>query len=466
LGSNEDTFDVIVVGAGNAGLVAAISAKHTAGSVLLLERSPEWIRGGNSRHTRDIRYAHGVDDPYTSGAYPAEELLDDLMRVGGGAANPDLARFCVQESSNLVSWMSEHGIKWQQPLKGTLHLSRTCRFFLGGGKAAVNTYFKVAQQMGVQVRYEASVEDIIIDGLSITGVVVEQNGEHRNLGAKAIVLASGGFEANLDWLRQCWGPAAENLVIRGTPYNDGRVLAALLKAGAAPVGDPKAAHAVSCDARGPKWDGGIVTRLDSIPFGIAVNKHCRRFYNEGEDIWPKRYAIWGGMIAEQPDQIAYSIIDSQVLDKFMPSLYRPYQGNTIADLATAMGIDPAGLTATVEEFNRHINRDGTFNPAILDDCSTEGLDPPKTHWAVPIEKPPFYGYALRPGITFTYLGLAVDETTRVQMKSGPPLDGLYAAGEIMSGSILTSGYLGGFGLTIGGVFGRIAGREAARYATK
>ncbi|MBI4300185.1 MAG: FAD-dependent tricarballylate dehydrogenase TcuA [Chloroflexi bacterium] len=459
-------LDVIVVGAGNAGLVAAISAKHHAARVLLLERSPEWIRGGNSRHTRDIRYPHGAEDPYTAGVYSEEELLDDLLRVGGSRVNMELARLCVRESANVVSWMSEHGVKWQQPLKGTLHLSRTNGFFLGGGKALVNAYFKTAQRMGVEVRYEASVEELIIDGQSVRGVIVERHGERRTLWARAVILASGGFEANVEWLRECWGTAVDNFVVRGTPYNDGRPLAALLRAGAMPVGDPKAAHAVSVDARAPKFDGGIVTRLDSIPFGIVVNKHCQRFYDEGEEIWPKRYAIWGGLIAEQPDQIAYSIFDSRMLGEFLPSLYRPFQAQTFPELAAALGLDAEALTATLEEYNRHVSREGSFNPAILDNCSTRGLDPPKTHWAMPIEVPPFYGYPLRPGITFTYLGLAVDETTRVQMRAGAPFANLYAAGEIMSGNILTRGYLGGFGLTIGTVFGRIAGKEAAKHAAR
>jgi tricarballylate dehydrogenase len=464
LRSNGEMFDVIVVGAGNAGLVSAISAKYHASRVLLLEKSPEWMRGGNSRHTRDIRYAHGDDDPYTEGSYPEEELLEDLLRVGGEQVNKELASLCVMESANVLSWMSEQGVRWQQPIKGTLHLSRTCRFFLGGGKAAVNSYFKKAQQMGIKVMYDASVEDVLIDGSSVNGVVIEHLGERKTLMARAVILASGGFESNVGWLREHWGAAIDNFVIRGTPHNDGKPLAALLREGALPVGEPRAAHAVCVDARAPKFDGGIVTRLDATPFGIVLNKHCQRFYDEGEDIWPKRYAIWGGMIGHQPDQVAYAVVDSRMISQFLPSLYRPYTGQTLPELGVAMGLDPAAFTATVEDYNRHVKRGGTFNPAILDNCSTEGLNPPKSHWAVPIEAPPFYGYVVRPGITFTYLGLAVDETTRVITKSASPFTNLYAAGEIMSGSILTRGYLGGFGLTIGGVFGRIAGKEAAKHA--
>jgi len=464
--SAQTPYDVIVVGGGNAALNAAMAAKHHAERVLLLERAPEWIRGGNSRHTRDIRAAHDGIPLVTTGVHPEEELLEDLLRVGGGKANMDLARLVCRESKTLFQWMTDHGVRWQPALKGTLHLSRTNLFFLGGGKALVNTYYDTAQRMGVEVRYETGVEGILLDGKRVEGVVIERAGRRETLRARAVVLASGGFEANIPWLKEYWGEAAENYVIRGTPYNDGRVLRMMLDAGAQEVGDPRGFHGVALDGRAPKFDGGIVTRLDSVPFGIAVNKHGERFYDEGEDFWPKRYAIWGGLIARQPDQIAYSIFDSRMLDKFITSLFRPFEAPTIAELATALGLEPAAVARTVETvatFNAHACRDKPFNPAELDGCATTELQPAKSNWAIPIEVPPFYGYPLRTGVTFTYMGLAVDELTRVQMKHGGAMENLYAAGEIMSGNILSSGYLAGFGLTIGTVFGRIAGREAATH---
>jgi tricarballylate dehydrogenase len=460
------TYDVVVVGGGNAGLVAAISARHEAESVLVLERAPAWRRGGNSRHTRDIRYAHPPGEPYTTGeAYTIDELLDDLRRVGGGH-KPGLADLVVEQSQTCAEWMGQHGVHWQQPLTGTLHMGRTNRFFLGGGKALINTYYQTAEAMGVQVEYEASVEDVVLEGAShrVSGVRVAYADREEVIGARAVVLTSGGFEANLDWLRRYWGNAVDNYVIRGTPYNDGRVLACMLEKGAATAGDPKGFHAVALDARAPKFDGGIATRLDSVPFGIAVNKHGKRFYDEGQDLWPKRYAIWGRLIAEQPDQIAYSFVDSRTIDCFLTSLYRPYEGNTVEEVAAQMGLDAAVVGATVREFNAAVRPGGTFDPGSLDSCSTEGLNPPKSHWAQAISQPPFYGYPLRPGITFTYLGLGVDAGSHVQMTKGGGMENLFAAGEIMSGNILSSGYLGGFGLTIGTVFGRIAGAEAGRYA--
>jgi tricarballylate dehydrogenase len=220
---------------------------------------------------------------------------------------------------------------------------------------------------------------------------------------------------------------------------------------------------VAIDARAPRFDGGIVTRLDCVPFGIVVNKHGRRFYDEGEDFWPKRYAIWGRLIAQQPDQIGYAIIDSKSINQFMPSVYPPLGAGSLSELALRLELDPAALEKTVTAFNQSL-QPGTFDDTVLDDCATQGLDPPKTHWAIPLDQPPFYGYPLRPGITFTYLGLKVNEQARVIMKDDQPSPNIFAAGEIMAGNILGRGYLAGFGMTIGTVFGRLAGREAARYA--
>ena len=213
--------------------------------------------------------------------------------------------------------------------------------------------------------------------------------------------------------------------------------------------------------RAPKFDGGIVTRLDSVPFGIVVNKHIKRFYDEGEDFWPKRYAIWGKLIAQQPDQIAYSIVDAKALPHFMPSVFAPVEARSISALAST-GLDPKSLTAAwMSSTERHGWRIRSRCIGQLPDRRTR---PAEEHWARPIDTPPYYGYPLRPGITFTYLGVTVDEQARVIMQDAAGKN-IFAAGEVMAGNILGKGYLAGFGLTIGSVFGRIAGREAARCAT-
>jgi tricarballylate dehydrogenase len=249
--------------------------------------------------------------------------------------------------------------------------------------------------------------------------------------------------------------------VRGTPYNKGKVLRALLDKGAMPVGALDQCHAVAIDARAPKYDGGIASRLDAVPFAVVLNKDANRFYDEGEDFWPKRYAIWGRLVAAQPDQIAYAIIDAKGVNRFMPSVFTPIVDSTITGLADQLGLPPEATKNTIDAFNAACPP-GEIDQLSLDGMATTGLAPEKTNWSAPIDTPPFYGYPLRPGITFTYMGVAVNERAQVLMADGRPAANLFAAGEIMAGNILGQGYLAGIGMAIGGVFGRIAGEEAAR----
>lgn len=235
----------------------------------------------------------------------------------------------------------------------------------------------------------------------------------------------------------------------------------MLDAGAGEVGDLSQCHAVAIDARAPKFDGGIITRLDCVVFGIVVNILGERFYDEGEDFWPKRYAIWGRLVASQPEQLAFIVFDTSSLELFMPSLYPPISADSIETLAVRLGLPPARLRETVDAFNAAV-KPGRFDPAALDDCTTEGISPPKSHWARRIEQGPFYAYPVRPGITFTYLATRVDQDARIIMADGSRTDNMFAAGEIMAGNVLGRGYAAGIGMTIGSVFGRVAGQQAAR----
>jgi tricarballylate dehydrogenase len=455
-------YDVAVLGGGNAALCAALTAAERGARVIVLERAPREFRGGNSRHTRNLRCMHTAPTEVLTDAYSEDEFIADLMRVTGGVTDPILARLMVRASADLPRRMSRFGVRFQPSLRGTLHLGRTNAFFLGGGKALMNSAYAAAERVGVRIVYDAEVVGLCIrDGRFELAEIRTPHGT-ESVTARTVVLAAGGFESNLEWLAEIWGEAAKNFIIRGTPYNTGTVLRLMLDAGAEPVGDPSQCHAVAIDARAPKFDGGIVTRLDSVPLGIVVNKHGDRFYDEGEDYWPTRYAIWGRLVAQQPDQIAYSIVDSKAIGRFMPSVFPPIVADSIRELASTLAVPSGTLSATIDRFNAAV-RPGTFDHQTLDDCRTEGLVPNKTHWAQRLDTAPFHAYPLRPGITFTYLGVKVDEHARVLMKGGVA-ENIFAAGEIMAGNILGRGYVAGVGMTIGTVFGEIAGRASSEMA--
>ncbi|MBG6147332.1 tricarballylate dehydrogenase [Labrenzia sp. EL_142] len=456
-------YDIAVIGGGNAALCAAMTAAERGAKVVVLETAPKTYRGGNSRHTRNFRCMHSTPLGPLVEAYGEDEYFEDLLKVTGGKTDERLARIAIRTSEECLPWMEAHGVRFQPSLSGTLSLARTNAFFMGGGKSLVNAYYRTADKLGVDVFYEANVTHLQLEGDRISRVDYTHEGQHRSFAPRAVIVASGGFQADTDWLTRAWGPPAQNFLIRGTPYNRGVVLADLLDQGVRSVGDPTQCHAVAIDGRAPKFDGGIVTRLDCVPFSIVVNKNAERFHDEGEDVWPKRYAIWGRLIANQPDQIGYVVIDAKSLDLFMPSVFPPVKADTLEELADKMGLPPEKLLETVTAFNAACGDTSTFHPTELDGVTTSGLTPPKSNWARPITEAPFYGYSLRTGVTFTYLGLKVDEKARCSTENGP-IRNLWAAGETMAGSILGQGYLAGFGMTIGTVFGRIAGREAANHA--
>jgi tricarballylate dehydrogenase len=462
--SAPDSPHVVVVGGGNAALCAALTARGAGAGVTVLERAPRPFRGGNTRHTRNCRTAHSEADGYVTGPYLFDEFMRDLTDVTGDELDEEMAGLTIREAGSITRWMEAHGARWQAPLRGTLSLSRTNHFFLGGGKAHLNAYYLTAEDLGIAIHYDADVIGLRFDGRRSRGVTVcFGDGDPVAIDADAVVVASGGYEANREWLREGWGAAADVLVVRGTPYNDGTMLRHVLDAGARPVGDPAGAHAIAVDARAPLYDAGIITRLDAVPIGIVLNRDARRFSDEGVDIWPKRYASWGRLIAEQPDSVAYVLHDQQVATETIPGPFPPLVADTIGELATQLGLDPVQTARTVDEFNAACRVPNSFNLRERDGNGTEGIDPPKSNWARPLDHPPYYGYPLRPAITFTYLGVTVDESARIQSNVGG-FDNVFAAGEIMAGNVLRRGYLAGFGMTIGTVWGRIAGREAARVA--
>src|SRR6478672_13338014 len=414
-------YDVLVAGGGNAALCAAIAAARSGASVLVVEMASKFYRGGNTRHTRNIRCAHDAATETLSGPYPEEEFFSDLLQVTKGATDEALARHMIRESKEVLDWLPRQGVRFQPSLGGTLSLGRTNSFFLGGGRSMLNALYLTAEKLGVDIRYDAEVTDLDIEDGMFLSATVKNGAGPEFIRARTLVAAAGGFEANIEWLKEYWGPPAENFLIRGTPYNRGTVLKMLIERGVQEIGDPTQCHAVAIDARAPKFDGGIITRLDCVVF------------------------------------------DASSLKLFMPSCFPPIEAQSIGELAGKLELNADALEKTIATFNAAV-RPGTFDDKILDDCRTEGISPPKSHWARRIETPPFYAYPVRPGITFTYLGTGVNRDARMLMKDGKPAGNMFAAGEIMAGNVLGRGYAAGIGMTIGSVFGRIAGREAAQHA--
>ncbi|BBF85546.1 protein TcuA [Aquitalea magnusonii] len=458
-------FDVLIIGGGNAALCAALMAREAGASVLLLESAPRAWRGGNSQHTRNLRCMHDAPQDVLVDAYPEEEYWQDLLRVTGGQTDEALARLVIRASGSCRDWMRRHGVHFQPSLSGALHTARTNAFFMGGGKALVNAYYRSAEQLGVVIRYDSAVERLELqDGRFVAAHLA--GGER--ITAHSCVLAAGGFESNREWLRSAWGQneqgdwPADNFLIRGTRFNQGVLLKFMQQAGADMVGDPSQSHCVAIDARAPLYDGGICTRVDCVSLGIMLNRHAERFYDEGEDFWPKRYAIWGRLVAQQPEQIGYSIIDSKAIGRFMPPVFPGNKADTLPELARQLGLDEARFVDTIQRYNAACQA-GQFDHTVLDNCHTDGLTPPKSHWALPLDTPPYYGYALRPGITFTYLGLKTNADAAVYF-AGQPSPNLFVAGEMMAGNVLGKGYVAGIGMAIGTAFGRIAGSRAAQAA--
>ncbi len=452
------TVDVLVVGGGSSALCAAIAARRRGASVRLVEHAPAAQRGGDARHARNFRVIHDRPTRYVHGVYGAEEFFQDLVRVTGGATDEPLARALIRDSAAIATWLGHNGVHLQNPLAGGMPYSRRTAFLLGGGKAMLNTLYATAARLGIEVSYDSEVTALDFEDERKCDVAIRHAGHIKRVVARAAVVCSGGHHANLDWLRKDLGAAADGLMVRGTPYATGSVLRSLLEAGVKPIGNPSRCHMVAVDARGPKFDGGIVTRITAIPHGIVVDCDCARFCDEGEDTSKTHYARWGARIAARPRQIAYLIMDARGLARALPTAWPPIQADTAAALASKLQLDPHALESTIQSFNAAI---GVAGISSIEGCGT-GPYPLKSR--APLIVPPLSAYPLRSGITFTHFGVAVDECLRLVRSDGRSIAQVFAAGTIMAANLLSAGYLAGLGITMSTVFGRMAGDAAARRA--
>jgi tricarballylate dehydrogenase len=454
--------DVLVIGGGSAALCAAIAARRSGASVRLVEKAPASLRGGNTRHARNFRLMHDQSAWYVPDIYREDAFFQDLVRVTRGATDERLARLLIRGSATIAEWLMSNGVRLQDPANGPMPYSRRTAFVLGGGKAMINSLYQTAEKLGIAISYDSEMVGLDFSHDGECQIQIARGGDIEQIAARAAVICSGGHQANLDWLRESFGAAVDGFMIRGAPYVTGSPLRLLLDSDAKPAGDPSRCHMVAVDARGPRFDGGIITRITSIPHGIVVDRDGRRFHDEGQDARKTHFAQWGARIADCPGQIAYLVLDAKGLARALPTALPPISADTIDALATKLGLDPTALENTIREFDAAITGNGDMSTA---ECRTAGLDPPKSRGATPIAIPPFAAYPMRPGVTFTHFGVAVDERMRVMTKDGGSLGNVFAAGMIMAANVLGEGYLAGLGVTLCAVFGRLAGEEAARHAS-
>jgi tricarballylate dehydrogenase len=486
--------DVVVVGGGNAALCAALSAREHGARVRLLEKAPEAWRGGNSFFTAGgFRFAFkSVDELYglvgdlsasetasmEVDPYPEDAYYDDLMRVTEDCADPDLALTLVRESQPTMRWMREQGVRWI-PMFGrqAYRVGGRFRFWgglvleaVGGGAGLIDMEYASAARAGIEVRFEAKATALGVDGRGrVTGVVVRTPTGTETVSADAVVLAAGGFEANPEMRTRYLGRNWDLARVRGTPYNTGDAIRMALEAGAQPWGHWSGCHSVAWDYNAP-WHGdrkvGDGFQKHSYPLGIIVNLRGERFVDEGADFRNYTYVKYGRAIIEQPRRAAFQIFDQKVVanlrEEYRIREVTKAEAGTIEELARKLDIDVEGLTRTVREFNAAV-QPGTYNPAVKDGKGTRGISPPKSNWALPLDTPPYLGYAVTTGITFTFGGLRITTAGQVLDTEQRPLPGLFAAGELVGG-IFYHNYPGGAGLMAGSVFGRIAGRSAATSA--
>ena len=490
----EGDYDVVVVGAGNAALCAALAAAEEGAGVAVLEKAPEHLRGGNSYFSGGLfRFAHnGIDDiaalldeppeqlrsTIEVRPYPVSEMYSDLMRVTEGLSDPDLAQILTTSSYETVRWMYERGVRWV-PAYGRQAFPRdgVHRFWggivleaVGAGKGLSDSLFELCERAGVEVRYDSAARSLHQDRSgAVEGVHARTPDGGVDIAARSVVLACGGFEANPEMRARYLGAGWELAKVRGTRYNTGEGIQMALEAGAMPHGHWSGCHAVAWDLNAPPFGDRVIADLfqkHSYPFGIIVNVHGKRFVDEGADIRNYTYAKYGREVLYQPQRAAFQIFDRKTRHLLRDEYWIPEastaEADTVGELADKLDIERSGLEETVREFNA-ATREGEFDPAALDGLSTAGISPPKSNWALPLDEPPFVGYAVTCGVTFTFGGLKVTTSAEVLDTSDARMPGLYAAGELVGG-LFYHNYPGGSGLTAGSVFGRIAGRGAAGYA--
>ncbi|MCZ6609605.1 MAG: FAD-dependent tricarballylate dehydrogenase TcuA [Alphaproteobacteria bacterium] len=489
-----ESYDVVIVGAGNAALCAALSARENGASVLILECAPEDQSGGNTRFTAGaIRFAYrGVEDlrevvPDLTedeiantdfGTYDEDQFFDDMFRITQFRSDPDLCEVLVRQSFATMKWMRANGVRFV-PIYGRQAFKVDGKFkfwggltveSVGGGPGLVEMLTNAATKAGAEIRYEARALALITDGFRVQGVKIRYRGALEDVPAKAVVLAAGGFQANAEMRTRYLGPGWDLAKVRGTPYNTGDGIRMAQDIGASTAGNWSGCHAVGWELNAPEFGDlavGDGFQKHSYPFGLIINARGERFVDEGADFRNYTYAKYGREVLAQPGHFAWQIFDAKVThllrDEYRIRQVTKATSDTLEGLAPKLeGVDGEAFLHTIEQYNAAVRTDVPFNPNVLDGRGTDGLALPKSNWANTIDEPPFEAYAITCGITFTFGGLRIDPEARVQSTDYRPIPGLFAAGELVGG-VFYHNYPGGSGLINGAVFGKVAGRSAADY---
>jgi tricarballylate dehydrogenase len=489
------SYDVVVVGGGNAALCAALSARERGAKVLVLECAPEEEAGGNSRFTAGaMRFAYRSAEDIKAivpdltegeiattdfGTYTEDQFFDDMFRVTQHRADPDLVEVLVRNSFATIKWMREKGVRFQ-PTWGRQAFKINGKFKFwggltieawGGGPGLIEALTGIARRQGIDVWYRARARELLLDGFRVTGVRTKRRDAIIDVAAGAVVLAAGGFEANPEWRTRYLGPNWDITKVRGTRYNTGDGIRMAVAIGAATAGNWSGCHAVAWDLNAPEFGDlsvGDNFQKHSYPFGIMLNARGERFLDEGADFRNYTYAKYGRVILAQPGHFAWQVFDRKVLhllrDEYHIRRVTKVSADALETLVEKLeGVDAAAALATIRAYNRAVRTDVPFNPNVKDGRSTENLSIPKSNWANTIDEPPFEAYAVTCGITFTFGGLRIDTDAQVLSTDYEPIPGLTAAGELVGG-LFYDNYPGGTGLMSGAVFGRIAGATAARQA--
>lgn len=486
------SYDIVVVGAGNAAFCAALAARESGASVLVLERAPFQERGGNTTFTAGAMRVvyNGVDDirelapdipedqlaQTDFGSYTADEFLGDMARVTEYRTDPELADILVRRSFDTLKWMRDKGVKFM-PIYGRQAFQVDGKFKFwggltletwGGGPGLIDALTAAAGKVGIEVVYSAKAEKLIMDGVRAVGVTVRYDGDLKDISAGAVILACGGFEANSEWRTRYLGPGWDLAKVRGSRFNMGDGIQMALDVGAMPWGNWSGAHAVGWERNAPPFgdlEVGDGFQKHSYPFSIMVNAHGERFVDEGADFRNYTYAKYGRAILEQPSQFAWQIFDQKVThllrDEYRIRQVTKVTSATLEGLAAKLeGVDAEQFLQTVKAYNDAVTTDVPFNPNIKDGRRTLGIPINKSNWANTLDQGPFEAYAVTCGITFTFGGLRITSDAQVVDAEEKTIPGLYACGELVGG-IFYFNYPGGTGLTNGSVFGRIAGTQAA-----